>query len=79
MVSEEKARKSVEKWLGYKDHQIPKICCGNCKHSGATNPGANIPGLQCLIMDVMNKHASENWGNSQVHTEAVCNFHSRKS
>jgi hypothetical protein len=43
-------QKKLEKAMGYKDHVVPKRCCGNCGHSYCHNPGANISGLSCEIM-----------------------------
>ncbi len=45
---------SKSKWLPkikYKKFRYPKESCGNCKHSYCHNPGANITGLSCRIIE----------------------------
>jgi hypothetical protein len=77
-MDENKTRKYMEKVLSYKGHQYPKKCCSNCTNSEVTNPGANIPGLRCLIMDAMNKLMKIDFGDSQVHKESICKLYSGK-
>lgn len=74
-MNEEKLRKSIEKNIGFKDHQYPKKCCGRCGNSEVTNPGANIPGLACKIIRAMNRQSGLGCGNSQVHEESICEFY----
>ena len=78
MGYEIKIRESVNKHLDYKDHQVPKRCCGNCCHSKITNPGASIPGLMCRLIMVMNLQSGVHSGDSQVHQEAICAFYTHQ-
>ena len=60
--------------MGYKEHQLPKKRCGNCRYSMVTNPGANIPGLGCKLKKMLCK-ISNAGVEYIVHTESVCDFY----
>jgi len=70
--------KRIEQYLGYKPHQMPKKCCGNCCFSYITNPGASIPGLGCKIMDAMGRISDDEYARCQVDDEAVCLFYNHE-
>ena len=70
--------KKINKEMGYKEHQLPKKRCGNCRYSMVTNPGANIPGLGCKLKKMLCKIADacgEGLGGYSVHAESICNFY----
>jgi hypothetical protein len=66
--------KKINKEMGYKEHQLPKKRCGNCRYSMVTNPGANIPGLGCKLKKMLCK-IGDAGVKYVVHAEAVCDFY----
>ena len=45
---------NASKWFSkikYKKFKHPSRCCGRCKNSYCHNPGANVTGLTCRIIE----------------------------
>ncbi len=62
--------------MGYKEQPRPTHTCLSCSHSFVTNAGAVYPGLACQKKEDFYKEHYIDYGNSQVHDDAVCNQHS---
>lgn len=68
--------KKLKRVIGYRDHVKPIKRCGNCAHSFCHNPGANVPGLSCKIVEAIGKLIDDV---RVVDEEALCKLYVKKS